>query len=864
MKESNLAQSLYRLFLRVYPAQFREDYETEVMLVFRREWGNQPGRAAALWYFLTVATAVLIDAPREHFAMLKNDLHYALRRSFRGPWFSVVAIATLALGMGVNSALFSVVKSVLLERLPYGHPDQLARVWIRNPKQGFDHDISNWPRLEDWRRATCFKSVAGFTGAQLILTGGAEPLQLRGASVTANFFAMLEVRPLFGHDFEQGDDQAGRPRKIILSHRLWLSRFGADPQIIGRQVQFNSVSYEVIGIAPPQLRFPQRDLDFWTPLSIDDRTRKDRGNFWMEVAARLRDGVSLRSAQSEMDAYSRSLAEQHPEDRNIDGVALVNLKRDLTEQIRPGLLILTGAVIFILLICCANIAGMLSARMADRAHELSVRAALGASRGRVVRQLITEALLLFVVGGAIGIAIAYAGVSLLVRQAPPDLPELRDTRLDLAVAAFTLAVSAAAGLLFGALPAIHSSRLDVARNIRQGARGVAGRLDSRRFRSALTICQMGLAMILLTGSWLLIRSFQRMQQVPPGYDARDISIAELLLPRPKYGDPQAIEFYTRLIERLNHTPGIQSAAGITNFFLGRLPDSAGFGIEGRSEIITRPLTIDVVTPEFFSTMKIPLLRGRWFDQNDRTGALPTMLINETTAKRYWPNASPLGHRITFDKPVTEKSVWYTIVGVVGDTTRAGADQPVFTESYVPLAQNPSRKMEILLRGSNAHSALEAAVKGLDPNQPIMHFAGLEVALGEQTGLRRFTTFLLGLFAVTALLITGVGLFGLISYLVIQRQQEFGIRFALGARPADVLFLVASRVMLMAAVGLGLGTLGSFGFSSLLNSMLFGVRRFDGGSYLAGAGALLFICFMAAVSPAIRATHIDPAIAMRSE
>jgi predicted permease len=432
------------------------------------------------------------------------------------------------------------------------------------------------------------------------------------------------------------------------------------------------------------------------------------------------------------------------------------------------------------------------------------------------------------------------------------------------VAALTLAISAAAGLIFGALPAMQASCLDIARNIRQGARGLAGRLDSRRFRSALTICQMGLAMILLTSSWLLIRSFQRMQQVPPGYDSRDISMADLQLPRAKYGDPQAIEFYTRLIERLNHTPGIQSAAGITNFFLGRLPDSAGFGIEGRSEIITRPLTIDVVTPDFFSTMKIPLLRGRLLNENDRTGAMPAMLINNTTAKRYWPDSDPLGHRITFDKPVTQKSVWYTIVGVVGDTTRAGPDQPVFTESYVLLAQNASRTMEILIRGSSARSALESSVRELDPNQPIVHFASLDVALGAQTALRRFTTFLLALFAVTALLITGVGLFGLISYLVIQRQQEFGIRFALGARPADVLSLVASRVMLMAAVGLAVGTLGAFSLSTLLNSMLFGVGRFDAGSYLAAAGALLVISFIAAISPTLRATRTDPLIAMRAE
>lgn len=864
MKESRIALWLYRALLRLYPAQFRHDYEIEVMSVFRREWSILPNRTSALWYLITITTALLVDAPREHLAMLMSDLRYALRVSLRAPLFSIVAIATLALGIGVNSALFSVVKSVLLERLPYGHPNQLVRVWIRNSKQGFDHDISNWPRLEDWRRASCFKSVAGFIGARLILTGGTQPLQLQGASVSANFFSTLEVRPILGHDFEQGDDLAGRPRKIILSHNLWRSHFGADPRIIGRQVQFNDLSYEVVGIAPPQLRFPERDLDFWTPLAIDDRTRKDRGNFWMEVVGRLESGVSLRRAQSEMDSYSSSLAEQHPEDRSIDGVALVGLQKDLTEQIRPGLTILTGAVLFILLICCANISGMLSARMSDRAHELSIRAALGADRGRVARQLITESLLLFVVGGAIGIAIAYAGVSVLVHQAPPELPQLQDTRLDLTVAAFALAISGAAGIIFGALPAIHASRLDVMRNIRQGARGVAGRLDSRRFRSALTVCQIALSMILLTGSWLLIRSLQRTQQVPPGFDSRDVSIGEIQLPRNKYGEPQAINFYTRLTERLQHTPGIESAAGITNFFLGRLPDSAGFSIEGRSEIITRPLTIDVVTPGFFSTMKIPLLRGRLFNGDDRTGSLPTMLINETTEKRYWPNGSALGHRITFDKPVTPKSFWYSIVGVVGDTTRAGADQPVFTESYVPLAQNASRKMEILIRGSEAHNALETAVKEIDPNQPIVHFASLDVASGRQTALRRFTTFLLSLFAMTALLVTGVGLFGLISYIVIQRQQEFGIRFALGARWGNVLSLVALRVVVMDAAGLLLGTIGSVGLSSLLDSMLFGVQRIDPGSYLAAAGALLFICFIAAISPALRAIRTSPLIAIRSE
>jgi len=864
MRESGIALRLYRLLLKLYPAQFREDYEREVLAIFAREWSRQPGPAAALGYFITVATAVLTDAPKEHFAMLTSDLRHALRRSVRSPWFTLVAVATLALGMGVNSALFSVVRSVLLQKLPFAKPDELVRVWIRNPKQGYEHDISNWPRLQDWRRASCFQSVAGFTGARLILTGGAEPLQLHGASVTANFFATMGVRPFLGHDFEAGDEVPGRPRKVILSDSLWLTRFGGDPAIVGRQLQLNGFSYEVAGVAPPQMRFPERDLDFWTPLVVDDRGRRSRGAFWLNVAARLRDGVTLRRAQSEMDAYARALAEQHPEDRDLNGIALESLQDDLTAPIRPGLTILTGAVVFILLICCANIAGMLSARASDRTQELSIRAALGAGRARAVRHLLTEALLLFVVGGAAGVGAAYAGVAILLRLAPPELPQLQDTKLDLTAAAFTLAVSVASGLIFGLMPALQASRLDIVRNLRQGARGASGHLDSRRFRTLLTIGEMALAMILLTGSWLLIRSFQHMEQVAPGYDSRDVSIATMQLPGTKYPDPQAINFYTQLIDRVRQTQGIESAAGITNFFLGRLPDSATFSIEGRPERITVPLTTDSVTPGFFSMMKIPLLRGRLFNAGDRADSQPVILINNTTAGRYWPGANPLGHRITFGDIGANGARWYTIVGVVADTTRAGADQPVFTESYTPLSQNASRGMEILIRGSGAQSALQAAVHALDPNQPVVHFTTLDAAQGDQTALRRFTTFLLTLFALTAAATTGVGLYGLISYLVTQRQQEFGIRFALGARAGDVFGIVIRRVAVMAAIGLGLGAAGALSLTRLLSAMLFGVGRFDAGSYLAAAGGLALVCLIAAVSPAIRAARTDPLIAIRAE
>src|SRR5690349_2262737 len=324
MNEPRLALSVYRMFLRLYPAQFRQDYEREVVSAFRREWACRRGRVSAWLYFVRACFSIVWNAPEEHLDMLANDLSYALRAFRRSPWFTGVAIVTLALGMGVNASLFSVVKSVLFGTLPYARPDQLVRIWIRNPKQGFEHDISNLPRLEDWRRAPCFQGLAGFISASLVFTEGAEPLQLRGAQVTADFFRVMGVRPHYGQDFDTGDDQQGRPRKIVLSHEFWLRQFGGDPSAVGRHLHLSGRSYEVTGIAPPLIRFPERDLDFWTPLIVDDRTRQSREAFWLNVVGRLKDGISLRRAQSEMDALSHTLSAEHPEDRDLAGVALVS------------------------------------------------------------------------------------------------------------------------------------------------------------------------------------------------------------------------------------------------------------------------------------------------------------------------------------------------------------------------------------------------------------------------------------------------------------------------------------------------------------------------------------------------------------
>jgi putative ABC transport system permease protein len=865
MKEPRLALWVYGMLLRLYPAQFRQDYEREVVSAFRRQWEWQRGPAGARLYFLQACLSIVWNAPGEHLDMLMNDLSYAFRAFRRSPWFTAVAIATLALGMGVNAALFSVVKSVLFGTLPYSQPDQLVRVWIRNPKQGFDRDISNLPRLEDWRRAPCFQGVAGFTSANLIFTATAEPVQLRGAQVTADFFRVMGIRPQYGRDFDPGDDQQGRPLKIVISNQFWLRQFGGDPEVVGRQLELSGRSYQVTGVAPPLIRFPERDVDFWTPLTVDDRTRQSRGGFWLNVVGRLRDGIALRQGQSEMDVLARALSAQHPEDRDLAGVALISLRDDLTGPIQKGLAVLSGSVLFILLICCANIAGMLSARAATRSSELAIRTVLGAGRSRVVRQLVTEAALLFCAGGAVGIAAGYGGVALLLRLAPPELPQLQDTKLDLTVAGLALVASTAAGLLFGLLPALQVSQFDLASGIRQGARGLAGHISSRRFRSVLIVAEMALAMILFTGACLLIRSFERVQQVSLGYDPRNVSIAQVQIPRARYGsDAKIQEFYQRMFERLLDTPGIQSAAGITDFFLGRLPNSATFSMEGRPDRISMPLTTDSVTPGFFSAMKIPLIRGRFFDDHDRADSLPVIIVNQTMADHYWPKGDPLEKRITFDASDQPTARWYTIVGVVADTRRAGPDQPVFTESYGPFAQGPSRTMQIVFRGSGTRAALQAAIHAVDPSQPISRFGSLDAALGEQLASRRFTTFLLSLFAATALVITAVGLYGLVSYLVTQRRREFGIRVALGARPGNVLWIVVSRMGLLAAYGLIGGTVGTLALGRLLDSLLFGVTRFDPGSYFAAAAGLLLVAVVAALSPAVRAVRTSPMISLRAE
>jgi putative ABC transport system permease protein len=797
-----------------------------------------------------------------------SDLRQAIRSFVKHPWFTAVALITLGLGIGVNSALFSVVKAVLLEELPYGAPHQLIRVWVTNPQQGFDRDITSYPRFEDWKaRSRTISSFAGFTGSRLILTGRDEPLQLRGAQVTANFFRVMGVLPQMGRDFGDGDDEAGRPRLVMLGHGFWIRAFAGDPSVIGSRLNLSGNEYTVVGIMPPSFQFPSRDVDYWVPLVLDAAARQARGSFFMDVVARLGDGVSLQQAQSEMSGIARTLETQYVDDRGL-GILLSGLQADLTRPIRPALLVLSGAVVFILLICCANIAGMLSARGADREREIMIRAALGAGRRRVIRQLISETLLLFIGGGAIGIALAYLGLRMLLQIAPPELAQLQDTHLDMTMIAFTFAMSAISGLVFGLRPAFHASRANLVAALKEGGRSLAGQIESRRFRTVLTTGQIALAMVLLTGAGLLIRSSRHLGQVELGFQPSNVYVASLQLPRVRYAEPSRVSaFYDALLARVSASSGVESAAAISNVLLGTLPNSAGFSIEGRADRIITPLTIDTVTPNTFAVLKIPLIEGRLFDSRDRPDAVPVAILNATAANRYWPNGSALGKRFTFGTPRPDAR-WYTIVGVVADTRRAGVDKPVFTESYLPIAQNPDRAMQVLVRSSlppaSVRTAFTSALHEVDRDQPLAGFGSLQNNLDQRTASRRFVALLLTLFAGTAVCVAMVGIYGLISYLVAQRRRELGVRAALGARPQDAARLVLQHVLAMAGGGLAIGGVASWLFSRSLESLLFGVGRFDPASYGAAAAAILLTSVAAALVPARLASRVDPIIVLRGE
>ena len=866
---TRLAAKVYAASLYLYPSSFRDEYGSEMQRLYADSLRDAGGGAAAVLVWLRAIAGVLLEAPKEHASLMLSDLRYAFRTLRRAKWFTLTALVTLALGIGANTAIFSVVETLLLRQLPYRDPDRIVMVWVKNPEQGFDHDITSYPRLEDWRaQSRTIEAFAGYSAASRALTGSQDPEQLHSAVVSANFLAVLGAQPALGSGFSAGDDDFGRPRRAILSHGLWARRFGADPTIVGRSITMDGRLYTVAGVMGSTFRYPTPDTDVWEPLAVAPELRQDRDPFWLTTVARMRPGVSLAEAQQEMDAISRRLAGQYTQDRGL-GVDLVTLKHELTATTRPALLVLTAAVAFVLLIACANVAGMLIARASDRQREIALRAALGAGRGRVIRQLLTEGMVLFIMGGVLGLALGIAGVRAIVRLAPPALTQIRDVEVDWTVALYAIGLAAFTGLVFSAGPAIQAARRDQADVLREGSPRIGGRQGAAWFRTSLLAAQVALAFVLLTGAALFLRSLAQMQDVDLGFDPRNVVAARISLPGAKYDSPAKIAaFYEALSERLSAAPDVESAGGITSVLLGRLPNSDSFQIEGRAQDIGTPLTYDAVTPAFFHTMRIPLLRGRFFTDTDGDTSQRVTIINETTAKRYWPGADPVGQRIRFGTGSGNTNPWLTIVGVVSDTRRAGLDVPVFTESYQPLRQAASPRLAILVRARTDDAeiapAIRAAAREIDPQQPVSAIAPLQSLLDETVAGRRLNTLLVTVFAVSALVLAAVGVYGLLAYTIAQQDREIGIRLALGASARAILKAVGGRAIAAAGVGALVGVALSIAVGRAIAGMLFGIAPLDAVSYAAAAVVTAAVVATAAAVPLRRALNVDPMVTLRAE
>jgi len=802
--------------------------------------------------------------------VLLRDLRYALRTLARSPAFTLVAVATLALGIGANTAIFSVVHALLLRPLPYGHSDRLGMVWLDNRRLGLHEDLMSYPIFEDWKKNQAFEAMSAFTLSSATLTGGEEPERIPTAPVAADFFSTLGVRPLLGRAFTVEEDQPGRDRVAVLSHGLWVRRLGADPAAIGRTIELDGRSVTVIGVMPADFRFPEKTTELWTPLALDNRIRNARYAFWMRVVGRIKPGVTWDQARAEMARVGAALERQYSEMAGY-GAWVVPLRTQLVGNVRLPLLVLTGAVAIVLLITCANVANLLLARAATREREIAVRVAVGAGRARLVRQLLTESVLLATVAGGLGLLFAHWGVTALAAAAPQDMPGLDQVRTDATVLAFTLLVSLATGVLFGLAPAVHATTGDLAEALKEGGRAHTGGIAGRHLRHALVVGEIALAVVLLAGAALLIRSFVHLRGVDPGFHAERVLTMQMVVSRSKYPEgPQVAAFYRQLLERVARIPGVSAAGAVSTLLLGVTPNSASFTIEGRPPVPEAEqieATIDTVSPGFFSAMGVPLLKGRFFTDADGPDSKRVVLINETMARRFWPDEDPVGRRFTFGRARPD-SRWLTIAGVVGDMKRQGLDRLARSETFLPHAQSPRRGMLLLFRTSTDPAALAATIRreirALDRDQPLSAAATLDQVLGQTVAHRRFQMGLLGLFAALALALAAIGIYGVMHYAVVQRTPEFGIRLALGAGASDVLWLVLRQGLGLAVAGLAIGLAGALALTRVMTSLLFGVRPGDPATLAGVAVVLIAVALGACYLPSRQASRVNPITALRWE
>jgi putative ABC transport system permease protein len=797
---------------------------------------------------------------------LVSDLRYGIRMLVKNPGFAAVAVIALALGIGANAAIFSVVNTVLLRSLPYDNPDRLMILRENKLPQFSEFSVSPG-NFTDWQKQnTVFEQLAAIGSTAYNFTSGdAEPERLRGARVSATLFEILGAQAALGRTFLNEEDQPGQ-NVAILSSSLWKRRFNSDPNLIGQSISLSATSFTVIGVMPASFQFPDRDTDVWTPNGFTAQLAQAHGAHYLSVIGRLKPGVTVQQANAEMITIAGRLAEQYSGSNAGWSVDVFPMQEYDVRDIKPALLILLGAVALVLLIACANVANLLLARATSRQKEIAIRTALGASRWRVVRQLLTESVVLAVIGGIVGLLLALWGTDLLLALAPQDLPRVKDVALDGRVIAFTLSVTLLTGIVFGLVPALQASRPNLNETLKEGGRGSTG--GHHRVRGSLVITEVALALVLLVGAGLLIRSFYRLQQVNPGFNTTNALAVNLSLPGKKY--PQADQltaFYNQLIERVSGLPGVVSV-GATQSMPIQSDYLLGFNIQGRPPAAPgedKSTNYYAVTPDYFRAMGIRLVRGRVFTDQDRKDSPRVAIINEEMAKRYFPDEDPIGKGINVTNgPETFRE----IVGVVSDVKQYGLAQPSTLQTYEPFLQNPFSGMTLVVRTENNPTALNSAIRSqvlaIDKDQPIARTRPLEQIIYESVAKQRFAMLLLGTFGAVALVLAAVGLYGVMSYAVTQRTHELGIRMALGARTGDVLKLVVSHGLTLALIGVGIGLGGAFALTRLMKSLLFATAATDPLTFAGIAVLLTGVALGACLAPARRAIKVDPMVALRYE
>jgi putative ABC transport system permease protein len=806
---------------------------------------------------------------------LWQDLRYGLRMLLKNPGFTLVAVVALALGIGANSAIFSVVNSLLLRPLPFEQPERLVQVWETIPQRGRFEVPASFPNFADWRdQNRVFEQTVAYSGWSFNLTGSAEPERIRSAIVSPAFFSALGIKPILGRTLLPGEDQPGKDLSVVISRRLWQRRFNSDPNVVGKTVDLNGKSFTVVGVIAEAADLPglSDDTELWAPVSQGVALTGRRAHY-LNVIARLKPGVGREQAQAEMDRIAAALSRQYPEANADHGLRIVPLQEQVVGNVRPALLVLLGAVVFVLLIASTNVANMLLARATVRRKEIAIRTALGAGRWRLVRQLLTESLLLALAGGTLGLLLALWGVDLLVAFGPSDLPRVKEVAVDGRVLAFTLAVSLLVGLAFGLVPSLQSSRPELNETLKEGGRSATGGAGRRRVRSFLVVTEVTLSLVLLIGAGLLLRSFFRLLAVNPGFNPQNILTMQINLTGPNYQrGAQAISFHDQLLERVKALPGVEAAA--TTSFVPIAPDAdfarLAFAIEGQTpDPANYPVAFyNAVSPDYFRTMQIPVLRGRVFDERDVRNSPGVAIVNETLARRYFAGENPVGRRITMNDENPKEEDWATIIAVVKDTKpRELAGEPV-AEMYMPYAQQPEPGMALMIRTAGRPDAVAAAVRrevqALDPGQPVYSVRTLPAVMSEAVATPRFRTSLLGVFAALALALAVVGIYGVMSYAVTRRTHEFGIRMALGAQGKDVLKLVVGHGMALALAGVLLGLVASFALTRLMSGLLYGVTPTDPLTFACVSLLLVAVALAACLIPALRASKVDPLVALRYE